>query len=100
MLNADEQQSSLAQAELAAAELVAIALPSLCELVWVLSQGYKIAFDEIADAVRRLTNAAKVVVNRPAIEAGPGAPGCWGRLRRWRDCVRGAMAGWRNVRVI
>jgi predicted nucleic-acid-binding protein len=70
MLLADEQQSSLARAELAAAELAAIALPSLCELVWVLSQGYKIAFDEIADAVRRLTNAANVVVNRPAVEPG------------------------------
>ena len=58
MIGDDEQQSALAQAELAAAELVAIALPSLCELVWVLSQGYKVASDEIADAVRRLTNAA------------------------------------------
>ena len=70
MIGDDEQQSALAQAELAAAELVAIALPSLCELVWVLSQGYKVASDEIADAVRRLTNAANVVVNRPAVEAG------------------------------
>ncbi|MDN7180692.1 type II toxin-antitoxin system VapC family toxin [Caballeronia sp. SEWSISQ10-4 2] len=70
MMGDDEQQSALAQSELAAAELVAIALPSLCELVWVLSQGYKIASDEIADAVRRLTNAAHVVVNRPAVEAG------------------------------
>jgi len=70
MIGDDEQQSALAQAELAAAELVASALPSLCELVWVLSQGYKVASDEIADAVRRLTNAANVVVNRPAVEAG------------------------------
>jgi hypothetical protein len=50
MTGDDEEQSTLAQAELAAAELVAVALPSLCELVWVLSQGYKIAADEIADA--------------------------------------------------
>lgn len=70
MIGDDEEQSALAQAELAGAELVAVALPSLCELVWVLSQGYKIAADEIADAVRRLINAANVVVNRPAVEAG------------------------------
>jgi predicted nucleic-acid-binding protein len=70
MIGDDEEQSALAQAELAGAELVAVALPSLCELVWVLSQGYKIAADEIADAVRRLSNAANVVVNRPAVEAG------------------------------
>jgi predicted nucleic-acid-binding protein len=42
----------------------------LCELVWVLSQGYKIASDDIALAVRTLTSAANVVVNRPAVEAG------------------------------
>jgi predicted nucleic-acid-binding protein len=42
----------------------------LCELVWVLSQGYKIASDDIAGAVRALTSAANVVVNRPAVEAG------------------------------
>jgi predicted nucleic-acid-binding protein len=70
MIGDDEQEGVLAQSELAAAKLVAIALPSLCELVWVLSQGYKIASDEIADAVRLLTNATNVVVNRPAVEAG------------------------------
>lgn len=70
MIGDDEQEGVLAQSELAAAALVAIALPSLCELVWVLSQGYKIASDEIADAVRLLTNATNVVVNRPAVEAG------------------------------
>jgi predicted nucleic-acid-binding protein len=70
MIGDDEQQSALAQAELAAAELVAIALPSLCELVWVLSRGYKVTSNEIADAIRRLTHAANVVVNRPAVEAG------------------------------
>jgi predicted nucleic-acid-binding protein len=70
MIGDDEQEGALAQSELAAAELVAIALPSLCELVWVLSEGYQIASDEIADAVRLLTNATNVVVNRPAVEAG------------------------------
>jgi predicted nucleic-acid-binding protein len=38
----DEQQSKVAQAELANADVVALALPALCELVWVLSQSYKI----------------------------------------------------------
>lgn len=66
----DERQSKLAQAELERADIVAVALPSLCELVWVLSQGYKIASDDIAGAVRTLTSAANVVVNRPAVEAG------------------------------
>ena len=63
-------QSKAAQAALKAAELVAIPIPSLCELVWVLSQGYKIPPRDIAEAIRRLTNSANVVVNRPAAEAG------------------------------
>src|SRR5580693_7353706 len=66
----DEHQSNVAQAELANADVVALALPALCELVWVLLQGYKIPSAEIAQAVRRLMNAANVVVNRPAVEAG------------------------------
>ena len=66
----DPQQSKLAQAELAKADLVAVALPALCELVWVLSQGYKVAPPDIAGAIRRLIDAANVVVNRPAVEAG------------------------------
>jgi predicted nucleic-acid-binding protein len=66
----DKRQSKIAQAELADADVVALALPSLCELVWVLSQGYGIASAEIAEAIRRLINAANVVVNRPAVEAG------------------------------
>jgi predicted nucleic-acid-binding protein len=66
----DEHQSKVAQAELANADVVALALPALCELVWVLLQGYKIPSAEIAQAVRRLMNAANVVVNRPAVEAG------------------------------
>lgn len=45
-------------------------MPALCELVWVLSQGYKIPPAEIAEAIRRLINGANAVVNRPAAEAG------------------------------
>jgi predicted nucleic-acid-binding protein len=66
----DERQSKIAQTELKKAEVVALALPALCELVWVLSQGYKIPSSAIAEAIRRLMNGANVVVNRPAAEAG------------------------------
>jgi predicted nucleic-acid-binding protein len=52
------------------AGVVALAVPALCELVWVLSQGYKIPPPDIAEAIRRLLNGANVVVNRPAAEAG------------------------------
>jgi len=65
-----ENQSSAAQTVLKKAELVAIPISALCELVWVLSQGYKIRPADIAEAIRRLINGANVVVNRPAAEAG------------------------------
>lgn len=64
------RQSKLAQAELADAEMVALALPALCELVWVLSRSYKIPPTAIAEAVRRLISGVNVAVNRPAVEAG------------------------------
>jgi len=70
MTGDDARQSRIAQAELSNADVVALALPALCELVWVLSQGYKIPSPEIAEAIRRLMNGANVVANRPAAEAG------------------------------
>lgn len=65
-----EQQSRAAQMALRKAELVAMPMPALCELVWVLSQGYKIPPAEIAEAIRRLIDGENAVVNRPAAEAG------------------------------
>jgi len=66
----DTEQSRVARRELAKADLVALALPALCELVWVLSQGYKASPADIAEAIRLLLDSANVVVNRPAAEAG------------------------------
>jgi predicted nucleic-acid-binding protein len=66
----DARQSKAAQAELASADLVALTVPALCELVSVLSKGYRVRSAEIAEALRLLMNGANVVVNRPAAEAG------------------------------
>jgi len=38
----DAQQSRAAQTALKNADLVALTIPALCELIWMLSQGYKI----------------------------------------------------------
>lgn len=65
-----ERQSKVAQAELAAADEVAVTLPVLCELVWVLSRGYRIPAREISTTIRRLIDSANVAMNRPAAEAG------------------------------
>jgi predicted nucleic-acid-binding protein len=66
----DEVESAIAKAELAKADVVALALPALCELVWVLSDSYDIPPSEIAETLRRLMNVENVVLDRPAVEAG------------------------------
>lgn len=66
----DTRQSKAAQTALAGAELVALPLPVLCELTWVLSQGYKITARDIAETIRRLINGANVAVNHSAVQAG------------------------------
>ena len=66
----DAKQSLAAQNALAKAEVVALTLPALCELVWVLARGYRVASPTIAEAIRRLINGANVAVNRPAVECG------------------------------
>jgi predicted nucleic-acid-binding protein len=62
-------QSKAAQLALSRAEMVALTTPTLCELVWVL-RSYKIHPNDIATTMRDLLNAANVVVNRQAAEAG------------------------------
>lgn len=66
----DELQSMAAQDALANADAIVLTVPALCELVWVLSRGYKIPGPEIAQTIRSLLNAANIEVNRPAAEAG------------------------------
>ena len=66
----DARQGRQAAKILQQAELVAVAVPVLCEFVWVLRQGYKRSATEVAGALRRLVAARNVVTNRPAVEAG------------------------------
>lgn len=65
----DERQSRIAQNTVMRSDMVAVTIPALCELVWVLARGYKIDVAEIAAAIRGLINSANVVVSRPAAEA-------------------------------
>lgn len=66
----DLEQSKIAPAILAEAEVIAVALPSLCEFVWVLRRAYKFTTSDVAKAIRALVAAGNVQTNRPAIEAG------------------------------
>jgi predicted nucleic-acid-binding protein len=64
------EQGKAAKAALKRAQVVALPIPALCELAWVLSRGYRHSPSDIAEAIRRLINGETVVLNRPAAEAG------------------------------
>ena len=66
----DPAQASVAAKVLTDAELIAVALPCLCEFVWVLLRVYDFQPSDAATAIRALLAAANVEVNRPAVEAG------------------------------
>lgn len=66
----DPAQARAATKALANAELIAIALPCLCEFVWVLRRVYGFQPADAATAVRALLATANVAMNRPAVEAG------------------------------
>ena len=66
----DAAQARVAAKVLTDAKLVAVALPCLCEFVWVLRKIYGLETGDIAAAIRALLAAANVQVNRPAVEAG------------------------------
>ena len=63
-------QARIATKVLTDAELIAIALPCLCEFVWVLRRVYGFQPSDASIAIRALLAAANVELNRPAVEAG------------------------------
>jgi Predicted nucleic-acid-binding protein, contains PIN domain len=66
----DARQSRAALKALEQADLVAVSLHALCELVWVLHRRYDVSRADIAVAIRQLMNTQNIVLNRPAVEAG------------------------------
>ena len=66
----DPAQAKVATRVLVQAELIAVALPCLCEFAWVLRQVYGFTAADVAIAIRALLAVANVEVNRPAVEAG------------------------------
>jgi len=66
----DKKQARAAAKLLQEAELIAIALPTLCEFVWVLLSVYQFAQTDISAAIEALLDAGNVAVNRAAVEAG------------------------------
>ncbi len=66
----DRAQAETAAKLLANAEVIAIAVPCLCEFVWVLRSVYGFRPADTGTAIRALLNTANVEMNRPAVEAG------------------------------
>ena len=66
----DVPQADAAAKLLKEAELIAVTLPCLCELVWVLRRVYRFEREEIGAAVEALLDVGNVAVDRMAVEAG------------------------------
>lgn len=66
----NSKQARIAARLLTDAELIAVALPCLCEFVWVLRRVYGFQPADAAAAIRALLAAENVEMNRPAVEAG------------------------------
>ena len=64
------EQTDAATKLMSRAEMVAIAVPCLCEFVWVLRSVYRFRPSDIAKAIRILLAAENVETNRPAVDAG------------------------------
>jgi predicted nucleic-acid-binding protein len=89
----DPDQLRSAQAALKKADLIAVTTPMLCECVWVLSRGYRLPPDEIANAIRSLIASRAVEANRPAIEAGLAAMDSGGDFADGVIAFEGASLG-------
>jgi predicted nucleic-acid-binding protein len=66
----DPVQAIVATKVLTDAELIAIALPCLCEFAWVLLRVYGFQPVDVASSIRALIAAENVEMNRPAVDAG------------------------------
>lgn len=66
----DAVQARAAQRVFAAATLIAVPTPVLCELVWVLKSVYRLPGDQIVLALRTLLSVGTVAVDRETAEAG------------------------------
>jgi predicted nucleic-acid-binding protein len=66
----DQKQAQAAAKLLREAEAIAVCLPCLCELVWVLRNGYRYSRADTSLALRTLLGARNVQVNHAAVQAG------------------------------
>lgn len=66
----DTDQAQIAYRLVSMAERVAISLPCICEVVWVLESVYRFTADELSIAVRSIVDPGNAIVDQAAVEAG------------------------------
>mgnify|MGYP003352858839 CR=1 FL=1 len=86
ILEDDPIQGRIAQEALAAAERVIVPIPTLCEIVWVLSRGYKLRPADILPVLRGILDTENLDLDRGALRAGIAM------LERGGDFADGAIA--------
>jgi predicted nucleic-acid-binding protein len=70
VISDDTSQMQVALRVLDQAETVALPLPCLCELVWVLGKVYGLPKDKIALSLRAIIGRKNISVDVPAVRAG------------------------------
>ena len=86
LLRDNEDQAAAAETVLSRATSIAIPIPVLCELVWVLKRGYGHTDDRITEAIQAIRGIDAVVTDEAAVDAGLAA------LRGGADFADGAIA--------
>ena len=68
------EEALVARNQVADAQSVIVPLVALCETLWVLNSIYKLRRPERVSVVKELLRTRKIVLDRPAVEAGRAAP--------------------------
>jgi len=93
VLQDDPAQSRAAREMLRTASRIAVPLPSLCELVWILRRGAKLSREDVSATIRALLSAANVVTDSLAVEAGLAMLDAGGDFADGVMAHEGAMLG-------
>ena len=70
LLDDHPSQSAAARRALAEAERIAVTLPTLCEVAWVLRRGYGRSGHEIAAAIEAMAAIPDIALDHAAVGAG------------------------------
>lgn len=70
VLQDDPTQMAVANQLLRKASFIAISLPCLCEMVWILRSGAKLPNTKIIEILENILSVQKIELNRPAVLEG------------------------------